>query len=135
MNQFPGHITTIKSSGQMSIVTVRLSDLIAIQALVIDTPDTADYLKEKGQVDVLFKETEVIVALEEVNSLSIENRIVGSIEEIKEGTLLSRLVIRTAIGKVVALISTSCAQALGLEVKTTINVMVKLNEVILAPIS
>ncbi|MEQ9581475.1 MAG: hypothetical protein RIM68_04875, partial [Arenibacter sp.] len=62
-----------------------------------------------------------------------ENRIAGNIASIEEGVLLSRLILETKIGEVIAIISTKSVGQMGLVEKMNVMIMVKLNEIILAP--
>ena len=55
MNRFPGHISAIEVSGNLSLVTVSLQHEVGIKAIVIETPDTAKYLHVGNEVNVLFK--------------------------------------------------------------------------------
>ncbi|QDH80295.1 tobe domain protein [Echinicola soli] len=133
MNRLTGHIKDITSSEQMSIVTILLKGQIEMQSLIIDTSSSAPYLKEGTQIQVLFKETEVIIGTSGHAGMSIENNIPGEILEIKRGKLLSRLSISTSCGNLVALISTQSATSLELTLNMPIQAMVKSNEVILSP--
>ncbi|MEQ8219021.1 MAG: tobe domain protein [Arenibacter sp.] len=133
MNSFPGHITEIKTNGAMSIVCVEVESGEEFMSVVIDTPESAPYMKKGNKVNVLFKEMEVAVTTQNELDISIENRITGNITSMEEGVLLSRLVLETTIGEVIAIISTVSVRQMGLVEKMNVMIMVKLNEIILAP--
>ncbi len=133
MNSFPGHITDIKTYGNMSIVYVEVENQIELISVVIDTPQTSPYLTKGHKVNVLFKEMEVAISTQKELDVSIENKISGSIANIEIGALMSRLILETNFGEVVAIISTMSVKQLGLVVKMKVKIMVKLNEIILAP--
>jgi|TARA_R110000744_G_scaffold19279_1_gene50921 molybdopterin-binding protein len=133
MNSFPGHITEVKTNGAMSIVCVEVESGEEFMSVVIDTPESAPYMKKGNKVNVLFKEMEVAVTTQNELDISIENRITGNITRMEEGVLLSRLVLETTIGEVIAIISTMSVRQMGLVEKMNIMIMVKLNEIILAP--
>tara|TARA_R110002049_G_C8960690_1_gene546650 strand:- start:435 stop:836 length:402 start_codon:yes stop_codon:yes gene_type:complete len=133
MNSFPGHITEVKTNGAMSIVCVEVESGEEFMSVVIDTPESAPYMKKGNKVNVLFKEMEVSVTTQNELDISIENRITGNITRMEEGVLLSRLVLETTIGEVIAIISTMSVRQMGLVEKMNIMIMVKLNEIILAP--
>ena len=133
MNSFPGHIKEVKTNGTMSIVSVEVESGEELMSVVIDTPDTSSYLKKGNKVNVLFKEMEVAVTTQKELDISIENRIAGSISSMEEGVLLSRLVLETKMGEVIAIISTKSVRQMGLVEKMNVMIMVKLNEIILAP--
>jgi len=133
MNSFPGNITDIKTNGTMSIVSVQVDSGDKLMSVVIDTPESAPYIKKGNTVNVLFKEMEVAVTTQNELDISIENRIAGNITSMEEGVLLSRMVLETKIGEVIAIISTMSVKQMGLVEKMNVMIMVKLNEIILAP--
>lgn len=133
MNSFSGHITDIRTSDALSVVTVSVDAAVTFKAIVIDNPETAPYLSEGHAVHVLFKETEVVIATGKDPAVSLQNRVEGTISAIDKGLLLSRIVIHTPIGEVVSVISTNAVDALGLTENKNVIAMIKLNEVALAP--
>jgi molybdopterin-binding protein len=132
MNTYQGNISQIQTSEQLSIVTVQIGAQ-TLKAIVIDTPETVSYMKINETIQVLFKESEVIISTDRQPNISLQNKISGTILSMKMGTLLSRLVIQTAIGQVVSVISTNAITELGLKEKQPVTAMIKINEVILAP--
>ncbi|MGS2765159.1 TOBE domain-containing protein [Sinomicrobium sp. M5D2P9] len=132
MNSFTGHITDIRSSDALSVITVNINAVL-FKAIVIDSPETATWLVSGHPVQVQFKETEVVLATGENPAVSLQNRVKGHISAIEKGELLSRIVIRTAIGDIVSIISTDAAGQLVLREGTEVTAMIKLNEIILAP--
>ena len=117
----------------MSIVCVQVDSGEKFMSVVIDTPESAPYMIKGNKVNVLFKEMEVAVTTQKELDISIENRITGNITSMEEGVLLSRLVLETTIGEVIAIISTMSVKQMGLVEKMNVMIMVKLNEIILAP--
>ncbi|MCM4151592.1 tobe domain protein [Arenibacter sp. N53] len=133
MNSFPGQITDIETYGDMSIVHVEVANQIELISIVLDTPQTVPYLIKGNRVNVLFKEMEVTISTQNELDISIENRISGIITNIEIGALMCRLTLETNFGEVVAIISSMSAKHLGLTENMKVKIMVKLNEVILAP--
>lgn len=133
MNSFSGHITDVKTNGTMSLVCVGMDSGEELMSVVIDTPETAPYLEKGKKVNVLFKEMEVALSPQKELDISIENKFSGVITNIEIGILLSRLVLKTNIGEVTAIISTLSLKQMGLVEQMTVLIMVKLNEIILAP--
>ncbi|MCM4164989.1 MULTISPECIES: molybdopterin-binding protein [unclassified Arenibacter] len=133
MNSFPGHITDINTNGAMSIVGVEMDGGEKLMSIVIDTPESAPYLKMGNKVNVLFKELEVAVSTQTELDISIENRIAGKITNMEMGVLLSRLTLETSLGVVIAIISSMSVGKMGLGKGMNVMIMVKLNEIILAP--
>lgn len=133
MNSFFGHIIDVTTNGTMSIVCVEVDGGEELTSVVIDTSETAPYLKRGKKVNVMFKEMEVVVSTQKELAISIDNRISGVIANMEIGALLSRLILETNIGEVIAIISTMSLKQMGLVEKMNVKIMVKLNEIILAP--
>ncbi len=134
MNRLEGHIEHLEVSGDLTLVTVLLSGDIRIKAIVIDTPKSAPYLTKKKKVAILFKETEVVIGDHSDHKVSLQNRMLGTLESLEQGQLLSCLTIRTAAGNVRSTISTAAVLALKLKPGMQIMAMVKLNEIMLSPL-
>lgn len=133
MNNVEGHISALEVSGSFSLVSVDFPGNITLKAIVIETPETADYLVVGGRIQMLFKETEVVIGLAGMEAgISLENQIAGQVESVEEGTLLCRVQIGTAIGLLQAVISSQAATRLGLEKGLPVIAMVKLNEIMLS---
>ncbi len=131
MNTLKGHITDLTVDGTLTLVDAAVGD-VHFSAIVIDTPDTAAYLKVGNGVEVVFKETEVIIGLPNVEGISLRNRVPGTIQKLQKGDLLSRLELQTDIGTVSSIITTNAVRALELEVGSEVVAMVKTNEVMLS---
>ena len=134
MNSFLGSIVNIRTSGSISIVGVRVGGDTDFFSVVIDTPETAPYLVVGRQVQLLFKEAEVVLTTDTAAiNISIENKIFGTILAMERGVLLSRVVLSTQLGEVVALLSEKSVAQLGLKEAMEVAILIKLNEIILAP--
>ena len=131
MNNLKGKIETITVQGKMSLVRVK-SDQILFTAIVIDTPESASYLKEGNTVNLIFKETEVIIGKGTEFSISLQNRIVGKLKFIRNGSLLSKLVVNTELGEIASIITSNAVNDLGLQVGDEVTVMVKTSEMMLS---
>ena len=117
----------------MSIVYVEVDKGVELMSIVIDTPQTATYLTKGNKVNVLFKEIEVAISTQTELRISIENKIFGIISDMEIGVLMSRLIVDTNLGEVVAIISSRSVKDLELVKSMKVTIMVKLNEIILAP--
>lgn len=132
MNKFQGHISEINTRGNFSVITVTVNNKIKLKSIVIDTPESATYISSDRIVNVVFKETEVILSTDKLPAISLLNRIPGTISEIEPGELLSRVVLCTDIGPVISVISALAVYELDLTVGCDIMAMIKLNEIILS---
>ncbi|NAS11238.1 TOBE domain-containing protein [Poritiphilus flavus] len=132
MNKLEGHITEVETNGSLSLVSASVSGGRIFKAIVIENPETATYLKHGIKIGLLFKETEVILSTTENAGVSLQNKIPGTIQNIETGKLLSRIELETQAGTIVALISSSAVQELGLKEGVEVVAMVKLNEIMLS---
>lgn len=133
MNSFKGHILEVETVGNLSLVRVALGKNTQWVSVVLDTPQTAPYLVPGEDIRVLFKETEVILNLQDPNLLSVDNYLKGTVKEVEAGEILSRLVLDTEIGELVAVVGSKSLKRLGLARNMSVLAMVKMNELILAP--
>jgi len=132
MNSLEGHIKEVQVNGNLSLVTVALSDQILFKAIVIETPETASYLTPGHLVKVLFKETEVIIGKDIKHLISLQNQVRGVIRTIERGLLLSNIMINTPAGDISSIITTNALDQLSLEEELTVCAMVKTNEIMLS---
>ncbi len=100
--------------------------------MVIEIPETADYLRMGHEIHVLFKETEVVIGTDATHAISLQNRIHGVIQRIEQGKLLSKILIQTPMGGIISIISTNAVRQLGLKEGVRVLAMVKLNEIMLS---
>ncbi|WP_109851156.1 molybdopterin-binding protein [Aquimarina sp. AU58] len=131
MNVLQGEIMSIKTNGSLSLVTVHVGT-INFNTIIIETPDTASYLKQGNHIKMIFKETEVIVGKGVEHSLSIQNKAIGEIINIKKGTLLSTLTIDSTVGHLTAIITSDAVDQLQLEIGEKITAMIKTTEIMLS---
>ena len=134
MNRLQGHIVDIEVSGNLSVVTVAIDNNIRLKAIVIETPESAEYLRKERQILLLFKETEVIIGTGKNFQVSVLNRIPGKIINIEKGRLLSRIVLETDGGEITAIIGSHAVDQLRLKMDLDVTAMIKLNEVMLKEI-
>lgn len=132
MNSFQGNIVDIKTSGNLSLVSVELESQQLIQSIIIETPKTAAYLKIGGPIQVLFKETEVVIATEKLKTISLQNQIAANVSQVDSGELLSKVVLNSELGPLVSVISTRAVEQLNLAAGVSVFAMIKLNEVMLS---
>lgn len=131
MNIFKGAITSIKVSSSLSLVEINVNGIF-FESIIIETPETASWLKEGDEINVIFKETEVVIGKGLEHNVSMQNKIRGEILEIEKGELLSKLTIAAAIGEIVAIITSNAVHQLQLQVGETITAMIKTSEIMLS---
>ncbi|NNE03360.1 MAG: TOBE domain-containing protein [Eudoraea sp.] len=132
MNSFTGHIVSIEESEKMSLVTVSIGDDLRMKAIILETSETASYLKLDNPIRVLFKETEVVIGTAKPHQISLQNRIPGTVSQIEKSGLLSKITVQSNAGDIVSIISTQAIMDLDIQEGSSILAMIKLNEVMLS---
>ncbi|SFH94154.1 TOBE domain-containing protein [Halpernia frigidisoli] len=131
MNTFQGKITKIESSESLSLVQILVDDVL-FKTILLETPETADYLKENQSVNLYFKETEVVLAKRNVDFISMQNKISGIISNIEKDVLLSKVEIKTEIGFVKSIITTFAVEQLQLKIGDKVTALIKTNEIMIS---
>ncbi len=131
MNVLNGKITAIETSGSLSIIEIQIGAFF-FKTILIETPNSASYLKEENQVKVIFKETEVVIGKGTKHMVSLQNKITGTIDGIEKGALLSKLCIKTSVGIIISIITANSVQKLDLKLGETVTAMIKTNEIMLS---
>ncbi|MEN8788962.1 MAG: TOBE domain-containing protein [Flavobacteriaceae bacterium] len=132
MNRLEGEIIGIVEDNGLSQVTISLGADTKLKCLVIDTPTSASYLRIGIKRAVVFKETEVILAKGKENTTSLQNKIRGTILNIKEGKLLCEVSVKTEAGLVISIIPAESKYDMELKIGEPVSVMIKQNEIMLS---
>ncbi len=132
MNCLNGTISDVSSQNHLSIVTIDVMG-IPMRAIVLDSPKTADYLHEGSKVSVLFKETEVILALPGMRHISLQNKLVCTVTHIDKGKLLGKVVMNFKGTSITSIVTARAVEQLALEPGIEILALIKTNEVMLSP--
>lgn len=133
VNRLTGHIKNLQVEGQITLVTLLLEGDLEMKTIVIDTPESAEYLALNREVNILFKETEVVIGLEKTNGISLANKIDCKVQTLQRGTLLSGVELECLPGNIRAIVSTEALSDMGIEPGKKVLAMIKLNEVMLSP--
>lgn len=104
---------------------------IAFTSIVIETPETADYLKLGAPVKVMFKETEVIIGKSGAD-ISLQNQIPVKVVAIEQGQLLSQLNLQYQGYHLCSIITTNAVKKLQLKPGVEVIAMIKTNEIMLS---
>ena len=131
MNILKGHIEKLTISGSLTLIGIQVKN-VGMSAIVIDTPETAPYLKIGNPITAVFKETEVIIGKGNTYEISLRNKFEGTIAIIESGELLSKLTINTLVGKISSIITTNAVNQLNLKVGTEVTAMIKTNEIMIS---
>ena len=116
----------------MSLVTIDLDQNIQLKTIVIETPETALYLKTGNRISALFKETEVIIGIDQLSQISLQNRIDCKVQSIETGKLICKIILECEVGIITSIISTNAVTTLRLKKGMSAVAMIKLNEIMLS---
>jgi molybdopterin-binding protein len=145
MNTLTGEITAITTEQYISLVKILAGDQL-FYSLILDTPATSPWLKIGAAVRLLFKETEVMIALPTSTPLpiSVRNQLPCRITSIISGTILCELTLaltpltnapsasQAGQQHIKAIITRAACDALSLKENDPIIALIKTNEVSLA---
>lgn len=112
------------------MVKVDVAD-VTFTSIVIETPETANYLKTGAPVIVMFKETEVIISKNSAD-ISLQNQIPVKVTAIEQGKLLSQLNLQYQQHTLCSIITTNAVQQLQLQPGSEVIAMIKTNEIMLS---
>ncbi len=130
MNTLKGKIINIEVENQMSLVTIDVEDTF-LRTVILDTPDTASYLNIGQVVNVLFKETEVIIGTSNGSHISLQNRLKCKVLDIEKGKLLSKILLSFNDTEITSIITVRAVESLGLTVGLEVLALIKTNEIML----
>ncbi len=130
MNRLKGQIAAIDSNSHMSLVDVTVGDDV-FTATLLETPETAEYLKVGSKVTLLFKETEVSLAKNLGGLISLRNRIPVTISSIERGNILSAVTLDYAGQPLMSVITTRSIDRMQLAAGDAIEALIKANEIAL----
>ena len=128
MNKLSGSIKEIHEQGSLAIIDLEAGS-ISLKAIIIN-PD-AQFVKG-AKVEILFKETEVLIGTGDCSHLSAQNQIHGQISSLEKDALLSRLELNTPVGNIVAIITTAAVERLSLKTGDAVTALIKTNEIMVS---
>lgn len=128
MNRLPATICGIETSRQISLVDLTVGEDL-FSCVIIETPESASYLRIGNTVTLLFKETEVSIAKDWQGQISLRNRMAAEIRKIDGGGVLSRIVLDYQGKEIISIITTRSVRKLRLQTGDSVTAMVKANEV------
>lgn len=128
MNKLPGIISHIQQSGSILLVDVAVNGC-GFSALIIESANQPDWLCEGNEVDVVFKETEVSLAMNLSGIISTRNRMKCTVQRIDRGVLLSKVSLKFREYTVASAVTTRAIDALQLKIGDEVEALVKANEV------
>ncbi|MEG2101941.1 MAG: TOBE domain-containing protein [Flavobacterium sp.] len=131
MNILNGIISQIQSHEGISLVRVQSND-VAFSTIVLDTPETSDYLKIENPVKIIFKETEVVISKDLNPNISTQNKLLCRIESIQKGVILCQINLVYEQQVIKSIITRNACEQLDLKENDTVLALIKTNEVSLS---
>ncbi len=130
MNKLNGTIVAIDHNSHMSLVDVAVGGEV-FSATLLETPESAGYLRVGADVTLLFKETEVSLAKELSGLISLRNRFTVTVRSIERGDILSAVGLDYAGKTLGSVVTTRAVDRLALAVGDSLEALVKANEIAL----
>ena len=128
MNRLLAHVVSHESYEGLSRVTLTCHEEL-FTSLLIDIESLGAITKEDG-FWILFKENEVMLASKE-SDVSASNAFVSEVVSVKQGRVLSEVVLNFHGVNISSIITTASLQRLGIEEKKEFLWFVKANEITL----
>lgn len=132
MNCLDGQIINLVSDNNMTIIDLNVSGS-SLKTIIIETPDSASFLKIGNHLNIMFKETEVNLAKDFTGKISLQNRLNCSVKNINKGKLLSQINLNFHSNDISAIITTCDAESLELKENDTVIALIKSTEIMVAP--
>tara|TARA_B100000953_G_scaffold286623_2_gene268193 strand:- start:2456 stop:2857 length:402 start_codon:yes stop_codon:yes gene_type:complete len=132
LNKLSGKIKQIKNSEYLSEVTIALENNAIFNVFLVETPQTASYLQLEQKINLLFKETEVIISKNLTPDISIQNQLKAEIIEIKPGKILSEIILKSHVGEIKSLLGSTLLQQMNFAKSQEVLILVKANEIMLS---
>ena len=87
MNRLKGKIELINSHDELLLIELNIQET-KMKAIIIGKSHDYSYLEIGNEIAILFKETEVTISSDKTLNISIQNKLICTIDSIKKGTAL-----------------------------------------------
>ena len=131
MNRLFGTVSDLECEGEFSLVGIDV-DGTRLTSIVLETAASATYLAPGNPITVLFKESEVSLAVGPEPRVSIRNRLPCEVISVTEGGILAHVVVAFAGSRMHAVISARAARELELGPGIPVYALIKATDVALA---
>ncbi|MDX3536712.1 TOBE domain-containing protein [Streptomyces sp. MB09-01] len=133
-NQIAGTVTAVTVGEAMATVKVRLDGGQEITAAI-----TAAAVKDLGitsgsGVKALVKATEVALATDPVENISIRNQLTGTVSDVATGPAMAAVKVNVSGGHLTAAVTADAIDALGLSAGSPVVALIKSTEISLATV-
>ncbi|MEL6820279.1 MAG: TOBE domain-containing protein [Calditrichota bacterium] len=128
MNKLTATIVDVLSSGTLSQVSAECGGIV-FSCVVLETPNSTPFLKEGAVIDLLFKETEVSIAVNFNGKISLRNQIPVTISRIEAHPVLSILTLQHPQFSITSIITSGSVKRLELYEGLEVTALIKANEI------
>ena len=128
MNKLTATIVDVLSSGTLSQVSAECGGIV-FSCVVLETPNSTPFLKEGAVIDLLFKETEVSIAVNFNGKISLRNQIPVTISRIEAHPVLSILTLQHPQFSIASIITSGSVKRLELYEGLEVTALIKANEI------
>lgn len=125
MNKLPAVIKRIERSDALYLLEVEAGG-VGFTLLLFDLKPM---FIVGTRVNILFKESEVAVAVDLIGELSLANRLAARVSAVKCGPILTHLTLTCAAGEMGSLITTRALERLRLQVGGAVTALIKASEI------
>jgi molybdopterin-binding protein len=127
MNTIKGTVISVNFANGLCEVEVK-TPLGNIYAVVLESPEEAEFVKENKQVKCIFKETEVLLLREKVSQINLFE---GTIKSLEKGRVLSMLVVDCKGEEIRVMLTSRQVTTLGLSQGTKVYMLLSPMHVVL----
>ena len=130
MNKLKGYITKISKVDDLSLIEIDVEGYV-FKSIIIDDIDKPNF-NSGDNVDVFFKETEVVISTNLNTPISMQNQLLCKVKSIKKGRLLSEMKLDFNSINLIAIITTNSLIRLKVKVDDEVLALIKTNQVMLS---
>lgn len=131
MNRLKGKIELINSHDELLLIELNIQET-KMKAIIIGKSHDYSYLEIGNEIAILFKETEVTILSDKTLNISIQNKLICTIDSINKGQLLSQVNLNFNGVTLSSIITTTSVENLNLKPQDTVTALIKTNEIILS---
>ena len=131
MNRLKGKIELINSHDELLLIELNIQET-KMKAIIIGKSHDYSYLEIGNEIAILFKETEVTISSDKTLNISIQNKLICTIDSINKGQLLSQVNLNFNGVTLSSIITTTSVENLNLKPQDTVTALIKTNEIILS---
>ena len=130
MNKLAGTIESLKRFDALTAWEIRVGEHL-LRTVSLHDESAQSKWKHGDSVQVMFKETEVILVKGDPLGISLRNRFLGQVRALEEMNPLALVSLDTEVGQIQSIVTKEAIRELDLSEGDSVWAMVKANEIIL----